>query len=366
MTPPAAIGLDAIAKRFGRVDALQEVSFDVPLGGLTVLLGPTGAGKTTTLRLVAGLESPDRGRVLLAGRDMRDVEPRHRDVGMVFDTLALYPDRSIFDNIAAPLLIARRAPEQIRWRVEQIADLLHIRHTLARLPRTLSGGERQRAALGRVMARDPGVYLLDEPLSSLDALLRVELRGELRRLQRETGRTFLVATPDYAEALAMADTIVVLLHGRVAQIGSPRDIYERPATVDVARLVGNPPINLLPARVTDDAGRPVVAIGPMRLPIAAEQHARWSGSAQTGALQLGVRPEDVDLGATDGADAVASVVDIEPLGLESTVELDVGGLALRASVAPERCRGLARGHPVGVRIALQHALAFDAASGVRR
>ena len=274
--------LRSISKNFGAVQALRELSLEVPRGSLIVLLGPAGAGKTTTLRIVAGLEAPTSGEVWVEGQNFTKLQPNRRDIAMIFDNLALYPNKTGYENVASPLRLARMPRADIEKKVDEIAGLLKIGHILDRLPATFSGGERQRVALGRAMVREPRFYLLDEPLSSLDFMLRIELRTELKRLQRDLGRTFIFATPDYTEALALADTVCVLLEGEVRQIAKAQELYDEPADRDVARFVGNPKINIVPGRLSRENGTAHLSIGSMTLPSAGPYGARPAGAPEPG------------------------------------------------------------------------------------
>jgi multiple sugar transport system ATP-binding protein len=247
----AELILAGVGKRFGTVQAVADLHLRVGNGEFLVLLGPTGAGKTTTLRLVAGLEKPDAGRVLLGGRDVTAEPPAARDTTFVFQQYSLYPHLSVYDNLAFPLRSpARRTPEgKIRERIAEIARVLHIEDKLDSRATQLSGGQMQRVAIGRALVRRPSIYLMDEPLSSLDAKLRAELRVELKRIQRELGATILYVTHDQTEAMTMATHIGVLDQGRLVQIGSPREIYADPINAYVATRLGTPSINLVPRRL---------------------------------------------------------------------------------------------------------------------
>jgi len=244
----ADLRLDGVGKRFGSVQAVQQLSIDIASGEFIVLLGPSGAGKTTTLRLVAGLEKPDSGRVYIGGRDVTADAPALRDVTFVFQQYSLYPHLSVFDNLAFPLRSPMRpmGETQVREKVHEVAKLLRIDDKLASPATKLSGGQMQRVAIGRALVRDPAVTLMDEPLSSLDAKLRNDLRLELRRIQQDLGATMLYVTHDQTEALTLATRIGVLDHGRLVQVGSPRDIYEDPQSSTVAARLGSPRINLMP------------------------------------------------------------------------------------------------------------------------
>ena len=247
----AEVALVDVSKSYGAVEAVSGLSLAIADGELVVLLGPTGAGKTTTLRLIAGLERPDRGTVIIHGRVVTDEVPAQRDVAFVFQQYSLYPHLTVYDNLAFPLRSpARRVGEDaVRRRVQQVAELLHIGHKLGNRATALSGGEMQRVAIGRALVRDPAVYLMDEPLSSLDAKLRAELRLELKRIQRELGTTILYVTHDQIEAMTMADRIGVMNDGVLVQLGTPREIYEKPNSAYVASRLGTPAINLIPAEL---------------------------------------------------------------------------------------------------------------------
>jgi multiple sugar transport system ATP-binding protein len=257
----ADISLVDVSKRFGAVEAVQNLSLSVADGEFVVLLGPTGAGKTTTLRLIAGLEQPDRGSVVIRGRDVTKEAPAERDVAFVFQQYSLYPHLTVYDNLAFPLRSpARRMDEAfIRRRIQQVTELLHIEQKLDNRATALSGGEMQRVAIGRALVREPAVYLMDEPLSSLDAKLRSELRLELKRIQRELGTTILYVTHDQIEAMTMADRIGVMSEGALIQLGSPREIYERPKSAYVASRLGTPAINLIPAQLLASQSPPLEA-----------------------------------------------------------------------------------------------------------
>jgi multiple sugar transport system ATP-binding protein len=257
----ADISLVDVSKRFDAVEAVRNLSLSIADGELVVLLGPTGAGKTTTLRLIAGLERPDHGSVVIRGREVTTEVPAERDVAFVFQQYSLYPHLSVYDNLAFPLRSpARRMDEAfIRRRIQQVAELLHIEQKLANRATALSGGEMQRVAIGRALVREPAVYLMDEPLSSLDAKLRAELRLELKRIQRELGTTILYVTHDQIEAMTLADRIGVMSEGALIQLGTPRDIYERPKSAYVASRLGTPAINLIPAELLASESAPAQA-----------------------------------------------------------------------------------------------------------
>ncbi|WP_051340170.1 ABC transporter ATP-binding protein [Azospirillum halopraeferens] len=302
----AEVSLTGVTKRFGGATALDDLSLTVGDGELVVLLGPTGAGKTTALRVVAGLERPEAGTVSIGGRPVTDVPPAGRDVAFVFQQFSLYPHLTVYDNLAFPLRSPmRREPEAaIRLRVERIAALLRIDHKLGNRATRLSGGEMQRVAIGRALVRRPAVYLMDEPLSALDAKLRSELRLELKRIKDEMGATILYVTHDQIEAMTLATRIGVLDRGRLVQVGTPREVYERPCSVHVAARLGTPAINLIPAGV---------------LPAPA---------APPGTHTIGARTEHLRLGAAGPNGRPALIHRVEHLGDQSHLHVEVGGHTL--------------------------------------
>jgi multiple sugar transport system ATP-binding protein len=320
----ADIALDEITKRFKNIVALQDVSFDVRDGEFFVLLGPTGAGKTTTLRIVAGLEKQESGSVHFDGASVDGLSPAARDVAFVFQQYSLYPNMSVYDNLAFPLRSPlRRLPEaDIKIRVTAAAEILRISHLLERKTAHLSGGEMQRVSIGRAIVRNPQVFLMDEPLSNLDAKLREALRIELEHIQKTQHSTTLYVTHDQVEALTLADRIAVLRQGRIIQIGPPQEIYDRPATLFVAQLVGAPRINLLPARRANGAIQ--VENADLRIPV-------QEGATLPPTLTLGVRPEDVH--PTSDGEFTGELGLIEPLGVETILHIRSGAQTLLSLVS---------------------------------
>lgn len=324
----ARIAISGLSKRFGAVATNQPLALDgldleVADGELLVLVGPSGCGKSTALRLIAGLEEPSAGNIIIGDRDVTEVPPQHRDVAMVFQGYALYPHLSVRDNMAFPLKMRGVPKAKRRAKVEKIAALVGLDGKLERLPSELSGGERQRVAMGRAIVRQPKVFLFDEPLSNLDAKLRAELRVELVALIKRLGSTAVYVTHDQAEAMTMSDRVAVLNEGRLQQLATPREVYERPANAFVATFVGSPAMNLLPC----DASEPAVGAfeGPWALP--------------DGARQFGFRPEHVLSGdKLDNAEHVSKyvlegeVVANQRLGAESLIYLMADGqrVCLRA------------------------------------
>jgi len=297
----AEVVLSGLSKAFGATRALTDVSMTIPDGAFVVLLGPTGAGKTTTLRLIAGLDRPDAGDVRIGGASVLNDTPAMRDVAMVFQQYSLYPHLSVRENLAFPLrspMIAM-AEDQIAARVQDVAEVLRIPHKLDNKATALSGGEMQRVSIGRALVRQPRIYLMDEPLSSLDAKLRAELRVELKRIHSDLGATFLYVTHDQTEAMTMATHVGVLDSGRLVQFGTPRDIYENPVSTYVASRLGQPRIALLPA----DAFGPPASLG-----------------APAGAAQIGLRPEHI----LQGEGRPATVHRLEHLGDQTRLHLHMG------------------------------------------
>ena len=312
----ATVSLRRLSKRFPASDALavDAVDLDVAHGEFMVLLGPSGCGKSTTLRMVAGLESISDGELAIDGRRVNDVPAKDRDIAMVFQSYALYPHMSVFDNLAFGLRRRDIRSSEIDRRVRDVAATLGLAELLKRKPYALSGGQRQRVALGRAIVRDPKVFLFDEPLSNLDAALRVGMRGELIKLHHRLGATMLYVTHDQVEAMTMGDRICIMNAGKVVQIGRPLDVYREPADTFVAAFLGSPPTNLLPARFDGDH----LAVGASVVPFA-----RRTAAEQ---VIFGVRPEDIRLDDA-GAHARAEVVAVEPLGAETIVRFRLPGVA---------------------------------------
>ncbi len=317
----AEVVLDNISKSFGKIDALKGLSLTIADGEFIVLLGPTGAGKTTTLRLIAGLETADQGRVLINGEDMTRAAPVERDITFIFQQYSLYPHYTVFENIAFPLKAPGRnlSAAQIETKVVEVAKMLRIEEKLNNKATQLSGGEMQRVSIGRALVRSPNIFLMDEPLSSLDAKLREELRIELKRIQIDMGATILYVTHDQLEAMTLANRIGILQDGELVQIGAPRQIYERPVNIYTAKRLGSPQINLV---------RPDT-LGPMKAP--------------AGTHQIGLRPEDIVLTDT-GREGI--VDHVEFLGVETIVSVRIEDYLLH-SLVPTGSH-FAKGEPVNM------------------
>ncbi len=341
-----------VTKRFlgGERAAVDDLSLDIADGELLVLLGPSGCGKTTALRMLAGLEHPDAGDIRIDGKSVVALEPKDRDIALVFQSYALYPHMTARENIRYPLLVRRMPRAERDEQVARVAEMLSLTPLLDRRPARLSGGEQQRVALARAIVREPRVFLMDEPLSNLDAKLRTHTRTELKALQRELGTTTIFVTHDQAEAMTLADRIAVLDRGKLLQLGDPDDLYQRPANVFVAQFIGSPPMNVLDAEVRNGA---LVAEGVWRLPIAA--------SLPSGKARIGIRPEAIDLVGPSADAHAADVLVSEPLGSETIVDVKIGSALVKvraaSDVRPER------GARVHLRVDPQDIRLFDAVSG---
>jgi multiple sugar transport system ATP-binding protein len=357
----AELSVRGLVKRYGEVTALAGVDLEIAAGEFFVILGPSAAGKTTTLRAIAGLERPDAGRIAFAGQEVTDAPIQGRGMAMIFQTFALYPHLSAFDNLAYPLREQRLARAEVRERVGEIAEMLGIGHTLARKPSTLSGGEQQRVAIGRALIRRPRLLLLDEPLTNLDAKLRHETRAEFKRLHRELGVTMVYATPDQLEALTMGERIAVLREGRIVQTGAPAELYRSPADSFVATMVGAPPMNLVPGRVRARRSGLVV-----ELPFGELEAGRWQPMLAGGAeVLLGIRPHDLHPARAEpeGPRFPAAVHLTEPLGDVTVIDLETGGTILKMALPEEDALAFPPGTDLAVELSLADAHLFYRETG---
>ena len=330
-----ALTIDGVSKRFGSVTALNLIELSVRTGEFLCLLGPTNAGKSTLLKTVAGLHVPDEGRILIHGRDVTAFQPRARNLSLLFQNVALFPNLSGFTNIAFPLRKRGIAEQKVRDRVYEVAELLGITHLLDRRPGSYSGGERQRVAIGRAIAQPSEILLLDEPLSNLDAQLRLDLRMEFRRLHRTLGRTIIYVTHDHIEALSLADRIAVLHEGRLRQVDTPERLYDMPADRFVAEFIGSPPMNLIPARLCSlDRGAKLIVAEDLVLDPPHGIEATMDPERQ---VLIGVRPEAVlfELQRTSETPFEVRVRWIEHLGSRSVVHADLGGTIVKAVVTED-------------------------------
>jgi multiple sugar transport system ATP-binding protein len=326
-----AISIDRFVKRYGTLEVVHDISFDIAEGEFLVLVGPSGCGKSTILRMVAGLEDISGGELRMQGVRVNELSPKERQVAMVFQDYALYPHMSVAQNIGFSLELARVSRPEREQQVQRVADILQIGHLLHRRPRELSGGQRQRVAIGRAMVRKPRLFLFDEPLSNLDAKLRAEMRGQIKRLHQTLRTTSMYVTHDQLEAMTLADRIICLLDGHIAQVGTPHDLFDRPANVFVAEFIGSPTMNIVPATRADEAGAPVLNLaGGGRIVLPANAVLPPLGG--TGEVLAGVRPEHLSDVAAEGATArIEGVIDmLEPLGSDILVTVQAGGASLTA------------------------------------
>lgn len=320
----AKIQLQNVTKKFGELIAVNDVSLEVQDGEFVALLGPSGCGKTTTLRLIAGLEVPDGGRISIGDKEVTKLPPRDRDIAMVFQDYALYPHMTLLDNIGYPLKVRGIGKEELTERVTEVAQELQIANLLARRPGQVSGGQQQRASVARALVHQAQVFLFDEPLSNLDAKLRLEARAFLKHLQREVGVTAVYVTHDQAEAMALADRMAVMNYGVVMQLGEPLEVYRRPANTFVAGFIGNPPMNLLPCEV--DAGAGKIIFEEDTVLDMGDYAQQWRPLLKNqNKVTLGVRPENISISPTKVAGGIPSkVYVVQPLGGEWLVVTQVG------------------------------------------
>jgi multiple sugar transport system ATP-binding protein len=347
----AELVLEHVTKRWGAFVGVDDFHLAIADREFLVLLGPSGCGKTTTMRMIAGLEDPTGGTIRIGARVVNDLEPKDRDVAMVFQSYGLYPTMTVYENIRFPLKVRRIPAGEHDARVRRAAEMVELGPYLERLPRELSGGQRQRVALARAIVRQPTVFLMDEPLSNLDAKLRVSTRAQIKHLQHDLAVTTVYVTHDQIEAMTLADRVVVMEKGVIQQVGRPEEIYNRPANLFVAGFIGSPAMNLMTGTLQDGA-------------FAADNTAiRGLAAAPPGPVTLGFRAEDASIGAPDGAAIAAPVYAFELLGDATMVTVKAGG-ALVAVKAGKDFRA-AIGDPVGIHLDPRHCHLFDQKSGRR-
>jgi multiple sugar transport system ATP-binding protein len=353
-----SVRFDNVTKVFGQSMVVDHLTLEIGDGEFVVLLGPSGCGKTTTLRMLAGLEDATSGDIFIGAERVNDRPVPARDIAMVFQSYALYPHMTVADNIAYPLRVRKIARDEMARRVERVAMMLEIRPLLSRKPRELSGGERQRVALARAIVREPRAYLMDEPLSNLDAKLRVQMRGELKRLQHELNTTTVYVTHDQAEAMTLAHRVAVMRAGRLQQFDSPMNIYNRPANRFVAEFVGNPAMNFIEGR-KDAGARAFVMSNRLALPLSDSQLDRLRGVER---VTLGIRPEYIHVASAERAGWLHATVHVtEEMGNETFVFLRLNGEKLIARASADFRAALDA--PVWVRLEMDRADFFDADSG---
>jgi len=359
--------LSNVAKAYGTVRVIHGIDLAIGSGEFVVFVGPSGCGKSTLLRMIAGLEDITSGQISIGGTVVNELPPRARDIAMVFQDYALYPHKTVFENMAFGLRLRKRPDHEIQSRVAEAANILQITHLLERKPRELSGGQRQRVAMGRSIVRQPKAFLFDEPLSNLDALLRAEMRVEIKKLHQKLGNTIVYVTHDQVEAMTLADRIVVLQAGNLVQYDTPDGIYNRPAAQFVAGFTGSPPMNFLPCRV-GEGGRTLHLAGAVDLPVSARRVAECARHVGR-ALTFGLRPEHISAGSSaepDSAHVEGRVMLVEPLGSDTLALIRLGAGAdageMTGRFPPEA--GLKVGQALPVSLALGRFHLFDPGTGV--
>ncbi|MGQ0812544.1 MAG: ABC transporter ATP-binding protein [Nitrospiraceae bacterium] len=369
----AEVKIEKLSKRFRQTEVIIDLTLTVHEGELFTIVGPSGCGKSTLLHVLAGLETPTEGRILFDGEDVTMLSPRSRDVALVFQNYALYPHMTVEENLAFPLLVGKRlqgkpSRDDIVRQVRGVAEMMGLSSVLERRPRELSGGQRQRVALGRALIRQPRVFLLDEPLSNLDAQLRAGMRAELRRLHDELRATMICVTHDQTDAMTLSDRVAVLDRGRLQQLGHPRELYDRPANVFVAGFIGSPAMNLMEAELQNGS----IRTGPLRVPIPHLVQPRDDGTAVT----LGIRPEHVHVTSKDGSPTQPGQTPeipgfirlIEPTGGQTWVTVEIGtapNIRTVTGLAASEIQAKT-GDRVGLSVMPTHLHLFDPITGLRR
>ncbi|NJE86101.1 ABC transporter ATP-binding protein [Thermococcus sp. CX2] len=370
----AEVKLIGVWKQFGDFTAVKDMNLEIKHGEFMILLGPSGCGKTTTLRMIAGLEEPTKGQIYIGDKLVADpkkgvfVPPKDRDIAMVFQSYALYPHMTVYDNIAFPLKLRKVPKQEIDQRVREVAEMLGLTELLKRKPRELSGGQRQRVALGRAIVRKPQVFLMDEPLSNLDAKLRVKMRAELKKLQRQLGVTTIYVTHDQVEAMTMGDRIAVINQGILQQVGTPDEVYDRPANTFVGGFIGSPPMNFIDASIIEDDRGVWADFGEFRLKLLDDQAEVLREKNLIGKeVIFGIRPEDIYDAMfaqvkIPGENMIRAMVDIiENLGSEKIVHLRVGGVTFLGAFRSES--KVKEGQEIDVVFDMRKVHVFDKGSG---
>lgn len=353
------VTIENLSKKFGAVPAVENLNLDIREGEFVALLGPSGCGKTTTLLMLAGIYKPSGGYIRFGERIVNQVPPRDRNIGMVFQSYALYPHMTVFGNIAYPLKLKNMPKKAQQERVQRIADIMGIGDLLDRRPGQLSGGQQQRVALGRALVKEPDVLLFDEPLSNLDARLRLSMRGEIKHLQKSLGITSIYVTHDQVEAMTMADRIAVMNKGRLQAFDAPEDLYNRPKTLFIAGFVGNPPMNFIDVTIKRINGHYIAQSGSLQLDIPAE---RAEKAAEHSKVKLGIRPEDITPIDGDEPGAIkGEVYVVEPLGRDDVLDVRIGAQSIFTLADPER--RTRHGDIVNLRFNTAEAQFFDPETG---
>lgn len=351
----ASVTVKNVRKNYGHLEVLHGVNIDIKDGEFVILVGPSGCGKSTLLRMIAGLEEISSGDIAIDNKVVNNVEPKERDIAMVFESYALYPHLTVEANMGFSLRLAKAPKHEIRKRVRQAAQILGLEHLLDRYPRNLSGGQRQRVAMGRAIVRQPQVFLFDEPLSNLDAKLRVQMRSEIKQLHQRLKTTTIYVTHDQIEAMTMADRIVVMRDGYVEQIGSPLELYDRPANLFVAGFIGSPGMNFIPGKISEEDTSVFITESGARLPLPTG-YALPSGQS----LIYGIRPENLSI-RPGGVNATVSLV--EPTGAETQITALVGGTPITASIRDRYDFG--SGDTISLHFTLSSVHLFEADRGIR-
>ena len=363
----AELQLKGVRKSFGSVEVIKGVDLDSRPGEFVVFVGPSGCGKSTLLRLIAGLEDITGGSLLFDGTVVNDLPPSKRGIAMVFQSYALYPHMTVYDNMAFGMKIARENKAEIDRRVKQAAEILQLTNYLDRLPKAMSGGQRQRVAIGRAIVRNPKVFLFDEPLSNLDAKLRVQMRIEIKKVHQKVRTTTVYVTHDQVEAMTLADRVVVMNHGRIEQIGTPNELYHKPATKFVASFIGSPAMNFIPCRLEDVAGKLHVRLTDrVSFPLPPARAARYQGVPRTDKLLLGLRPEHITEAkqhSEPGVENFDAVLDVtEPMGMETLIYFTVEGVQVCGRVNPNA--GAKDGGPLRLAVDLNNMHLLNEVTGV--
>ncbi len=351
----ASVSIAQMSKSYGPVSALRALDIHIADGEFVTLLGPSGCGKSTALACIAGLERPTSGRIVFGGRDVTRLEPHERDIAMVFQDYALYPHMTVRENMSFGLEQQRISKSDVRAQVTKAAETLGLGPMLDRRPGELSGGQRQRVAVGRAVVRSPSVFLMDEPLSNLDAALRVRTRTEIRRLQRELGVTSIFVTHDQEEAMVLSDRIAVIRGGELQQLGAPMEVYRDPVNLFVASFIGSPAMNMLDATVSIIDGGVVARVAAQSLTLpSGVLRTEWAGERRA---LLGLRPTDLGVVAPGASDLRVRVCLVEPVGPFAYVDCDLEGCSIKATVDPDRAPAI--GDVVGLSITASRACLFD-------
>jgi multiple sugar transport system ATP-binding protein len=333
----AKVSFRNVWKKYGAVPAVKDLNIECPDGTFLSILGPSGCGKSSTMRMVAGLEHITSGQILFDEKPINELAPKDRDVAMVFENYALYPHKSVFDNMANPLKLRGQDAATIKERVTSAAKLLEINHLLERRPQELSGGQKQRVAIGRAIVREPNLFLFDEPIAHLDAKLRAHMRGEIKHLQRTLGTTMIYVTHDQLEAMSMADKIAVMYEGELQQLGTPREVYNKPVNAWVAGFVGEPAMNFVDVGLQDKGGRTHFTHPNFSIAVTDEQQRRIATGARPAALRMGIRPDALSISMTKPQDEhiTGKIFVTELLGGDMIVDVDIDDCRLRVKTSTE-------------------------------